>query len=293
MAEPISSCAGASTPQHAGGWESAVRWLREQPEHEQLVREAYYDDPLDACAERYLASNEWSAVRAWLPRAGRALELGAGRGIASYALAKEGFEVVALEPDESGLVGAGAIRWLADTTRSHIEVAVGNSEDLQFPAASFDLVFARAVLHHTRDLELTCREVMRVLKPGGRFIALREHVLSDEADLPRFLAAHPLHRLYGGENAFVLQRYVDCLQEAGLKVEHCLSPLQSAMNFAPRTEAQLQADILNRALPRPWLRALARPIVAVPGVWRLLFGLFGRLDRRPGRLYSFICSKPS
>ena len=42
--------------------------------------------------------------------------------------------------------------------------------------ALFDVVFARAVLHHTRDLELACREMFRVLRPGGIFVAAREHV---------------------------------------------------------------------------------------------------------------------
>ena len=49
----------------------------------------------------------------WLQR-GQALDVGAGRGIASYALAREGFTVTVLEPDDSHLVGAGAIRSLAE-----------------------------------------------------------------------------------------------------------------------------------------------------------------------------------
>ena len=42
----------------------------------------------------------------------QALDLGAGRGISSYALAREGWQVTALEPDPSMLIGAGAIRSL-------------------------------------------------------------------------------------------------------------------------------------------------------------------------------------
>ena len=40
-----------------------------------------------------------------IPRkAGRALDLGAGNGILSYALAREGWSVTAVEPDPSALV---------------------------------------------------------------------------------------------------------------------------------------------------------------------------------------------
>ncbi|MGO8506361.1 class I SAM-dependent methyltransferase, partial [Rhizobium leguminosarum] len=94
----------------------------------------------------------------------------AGRGIASYALAKEGFEVTALETDASDLVGAGAIRALFNEVHIPISIAEEFSEKLPFSENAFDVVFARAVLHHNSDLSAACREFFRVLKPGGRFI---------------------------------------------------------------------------------------------------------------------------
>src|SRR4051812_2997001 len=73
-----------------GSWEDAVVWLRSQPDRQQLVLDAFYDDPLIAAASRYYASSEWRSVSALLEgRTGRALDVGAGRGIASYALARE------------------------------------------------------------------------------------------------------------------------------------------------------------------------------------------------------------
>lgn len=289
MSDPA---AGIPTPPAAATtWEAAVQWLRAQPEHRELVREAYYDDPLDACARRYHASVEWQAVRPWLPAKGVALEIGAGRGIASYALAREGLEVIALEPDESTLVGAGAIRWLAQATGSRIDTVVGTSERLPLPTEHVDLVFARAVLHHTRDLDLACREVQRVLRPGGRFLAIREHVLSADADLPRFLEGHPLHRLYGGEHAWVLDRYVGAIEAAGMQVERILNPFQSAMNFAPRTPPELRREIAARLVPGRPLRAAVA--AALGAAWPIVARALGRIDHRPGRLYSFVCRKPA
>ncbi|MFN9451330.1 MAG: class I SAM-dependent methyltransferase [Rubrivivax sp.] len=273
-------------------WEEAVTWLRAQPEQQELVLNAYYDDPLRSAAERYSQSLEWQAITALLPRTrGRALDVGAGRGIASYALAKIGFTVDALEPDSSAIVGAQAIRLLAKEAALPIEVTQDFSERLPFEDQSFDLIFARAVLHHTRDLSSACAEFFRVLRPGGRLIAVREHVISKPEDLPAFLESHPLHKLYGGENAFELPAYERALHGAGFGDLCTLAPFDSVINFAPHTLSSLQAEMALRAGRRlPGSAALLRTLL--PPLWPLLRPLLNGVDNRPGRLYSFVAMRP-
>jgi len=273
-------------------WESAVVWLRNQPDRRQLVLDAYYDDPLLAAAKRYHQSDEWREIAALLRgHGGKALDVGAGRGIASYALAREGFAVTALEPDPSAVVGSAAIRSLAAEAALPIDVVEQWSERLPFADGEFDVVFARAVLHHTSDLDRACAEMFRVLRPGGIFVAVREHVISRESDLQAFLDDHPLHHLYGGEHAFLLDRYLAALESTGFKPVKVLSPLQSPINLFPYTFDTLRQAIVDRASQKLSGRSLWRMALGSDRVFATPLSLASRFDNRPGRLYSFIAHK--
>jgi SAM-dependent methyltransferase len=279
--------------EQSSAWECAVQWLRSQPENQDLVLNAYYDDPLIDAARRYWESSEWQEIRKLLgSTSGQALDVGAGRGVASYALAREGFVVAALEPDNSSLVGADAIRSLAEASALPITVVQEFSEHLPFGDCQFDLVFARAVLHHTQDLHSACSEFFRVLKPGGRLVAVREHVISHNRDLPVFLSRHPLHRLYGGENAFLLSTYTNAMLQAGFEIDCVLSPLSSVINYAPYTEETLKSEIANRLGGALAMGGVLRAALSLPGLWSIARKTLSWVDRRPGRLYSFVCNRP-
>lgn len=262
----------------------------------ELVEAAYYDDPLTVAAQRYWQSAEWQDIRYYMPtsKGAKALDVGAGRGIASYAMAKDGFSVTSLEPDDSALVGAQAIRQLAQDTGLHIQVVQDFSEQLPFTDCQFDVVFARAVLHHTRDLSAACKEFLRVLKPGGRLIAVREHVISKPEDLPAFFKVHPLHHLYGGENAFLLKQYQQALDNAGFAQIKTLAPFDSPINFAPHTLPELQSELIHRALQRSQAgQSLLKLLLKNASVWTVARTVLSLIDHRPGRLYSFIATRSS
>jgi len=273
-------------------WEDAVVWLRSQPDQCQLVLDAYFDDPLLAAAQRYHDSDEWREIATLLrERTGKALDVGAGRGIASYALARDGFRVTALEPDSSAIVGSAAIRSLATETALPIEVVEELSERLPFADGEFDVVFARAVLHHTSDLDRACAEMFRVLRRGGIFIAVREHVISREADLQAFLDDHPLHHLYGGEHAYRLDRYLDALRAAGFASIDALAPLQSPINLFPYTIDTLREAVIDRLSQRLPGRPVLRAVLGSDRLFQWLLTAAAPFDHRPGRLYSFIGHK--
>lgn len=273
-------------------WEEAVSWLISQPEKQELVQACYYDKPLKSAAERYWKSEEWQAIQKFFPQyRGKALDIGAGNGIASYALAKDGWQVKALEPDSSDLVGIGAIRKLAVESQLPIEFVQEFGEKLPFDNQTFDLVFARQVLHHAKDLQQLCNEIYRVLKPEGIFIAVREHVISSPSDLPKFLAIHPLHKLYGGENAYLLKQYLQAIKLAELRINTVIAPFDSVINYAPLTEESLKKELNKRFNQIPggniFYQLFSRKMT-----FNILLRLLSAIDSRPGRLFSFVCYKP-
>lgn len=99
----------------------------------------------------------------------RVLEIGAGTGFFVLNLMQAGLAKSAVVTDISPGMVEVAVR---NGTGLGLDVTgqVADAETLPFEDGEFDLVIGHAVLHHIPDVELALCEVLRVLRPGGRFV---------------------------------------------------------------------------------------------------------------------------
>ena len=115
-------------------------------------------------------------LRAQLRKRGscRILEIGAGRAWASHLLAEDGHQVVASDILDDPCIGLGYALRRRERGDQLLACALAQAEALPFCSTAFDCVFCFAALRHIVDLERVFREVSRVLRPDGFFIALQE-----------------------------------------------------------------------------------------------------------------------
>jgi ubiquinone/menaquinone biosynthesis C-methylase UbiE len=158
--------------------------------HQRMVdkREAA-SDPL----QEFGSEKEWArALNEDLPRFipflkkrchvefhGRILEIGAGAGWLSGELSKLPKVVEITTTDFSPKIlkeHAPRVFKLLNAHAAKITRTPADFHDLGFPDDHFDFVVSSSVLHHATNIVQVLCEVKRVLKPGGRYIAIREPV---------------------------------------------------------------------------------------------------------------------
>ncbi len=133
----------------------------------------------------------------------RVLDVGAGFGRHVYECARRGAHVVALDyaADEVAQT-RGTLDAMVEADEipedNVIGVLRGDATSLPFSDGTFDVVITSEVLEHIQDDVRAIAEMVRVLKPGGRFAAtvpawFPETVnwkLSDEYHAPKSVGGH-------------------------------------------------------------------------------------------------------
>ena len=97
------------------------------------------------------------------------MELGSGTGFFLLNLMQGGVIKKGSVTDLSPGMVQVALR-NAEHLGLDVDGRVADAERIPYEDDTFDLVVGHAVLHHIPDVPAAFREVLRVLKPGGRFV---------------------------------------------------------------------------------------------------------------------------
>jgi ubiquinone/menaquinone biosynthesis C-methylase UbiE len=282
-------------------WEETIIFIRTKPEYQDLVEKAYFHEDLEFNVRNFGNSLEFketlAIINKYAPNAQRILDIGCGNGISAINFALKEYQVYAVEPDASITIGAGAIKKIKEQLHlDNIEIYEEFAEDIKFESNSFDIVYVRQAVHHSKDLIKFIGECLRVLKPGGLLLTIRDHVIFDESDKQWFLKSHPLHKFYGGENAFTREQYKKAMTLAGGTIIKELKYYESVLNYFPETQESLEKLVQEE---NQRIRKKLKNKLGSIGTTGFMFAIYKMIcnfhplneKKIPGRMYSYIVIK--
>ncbi len=125
---------------------------------------------------------------------GSILEIGPGTGV-NLAYYPQTVRWIGIEPNP---ILHAHLRAAIAQKNLLADLRYGRAESLDVPDASLDAVVSTLVLCTVRDVPATLREILRVLRPGGRFVFI-EHVAAPPATFTRRLQrfVKPVWRYFG------------------------------------------------------------------------------------------------
>ena len=134
-----------------------------------------WDRPLPKVALAWDEELESSSGQEWavflaehLTRDGMSvLDAGAGTGFLSLLLSQQGHRVIAVEasPQAVAVARERFEAWSLPVVTERMDI-----HTLRFPDGSFDAVVSRSALWGLEDPAAACRELTRVLRPGGMLL---------------------------------------------------------------------------------------------------------------------------
>ena len=122
----------------------------------------------------------------------RVLDVGCGRGQLAERIGRElGSAVIGVDQSD---------RMVQLTRARGVEAVVGDVLELPFLDGEFDCVVAAWMLYHVSDVDRALSEIARVLRPGGRLVAVTNGI-AHMRELYELLGAEHAESTFSAENA--------------------------------------------------------------------------------------------
>jgi SAM-dependent methyltransferase len=238
-------------------------------------RDVYVPGPaFDAQLTRRTAAREGAFFLPHLRAGMRVLDCGCGPGSITIGLAAAVApgQVVGIDVDPRQIAAARALA--AQEGVANVVFGAGSVYDLPFPDASFDAVFANAVLFHLRDPLAALRQMRRVLKPDG-VVGIRDPEPGSEVVAPptprlrRWRELEDRVRAHNGQSPLYARQQRRLLLEAGFARSEAQATVRGGGTpEVTRAHAQHMRTRLDG--PAGWDRAVAHGWVTRDEVEELL-----------------------
>lgn len=192
----------------------------------------------------------------------RIADLGCGSGVFTERLRRAGYSSVGVDISRK-LIELGRIK------HPEAEFVEGDVENLPFESGRFDGILLSNLVHHFPDPSLLAAEVHRVLKPGGRFVAVDPNRLNPFMWLYRDRAS-PFYSPIGvteNERPVLARQVADIFRARGFRVRtDYLAGLSYRYVASRRTRTLLPIyNFIDNAIFRlPFISPL-RPFVLTSG----------------------------
>ena len=175
------------------------------------------------------------------------LDIGCGAGGIDCLLVNEygAAKIIGVDVEASVLEAARA-RILEAGISDRVELMQVEPGPLPFVEAAFDIVFSKDSIVHIPDKHELAKDVFRVLKPGGAFVAsdwLMSHDAEPSPDMRAYLASEDLDFGMASPRA-----YTDALEQAGF-VDVALANRNAwYCDQAKQELARLQSELYEKAV---------------------------------------------
>lgn len=135
------------------------------------------------------------------------LEIGADSGWSTRRLAKAGHQVIALDISPHLMLRN---YWLKKGI--FYEAVLADMNEMPFEDNIFDIVFASASIHHSRNIKKLAKDIYHILKPDGSFIFLREPMGGQKS-----IFGKRQKELGISENLYTIEEWQEAFQKAGFQ----------------------------------------------------------------------------
>lgn len=215
----------------------------DQPPDAEELAHAYHQADYDSSEEANDAAMAYSLAAQpsffKLKQRHSALEIGTGTGVFLDCLKSEGFtQLVGVEPSSAAIQAAPEHRqaWIRE----------GVFDEADFQPESFDLVCCFMTLEHVRDPRVIAEAALRLLRPGGAFIAVTHDYRS------------PVNRLLGKRSPIIDIEHMQLFSNASV------TRLLEGAGYKDITVSAF----VNRYRMGYWLRLAPLPAVLKAGIAR-------------------------